>query len=248
MITDPELIMELWDNAVPADERVKSMKNRKKPLWKALERLGDAHLLVMARQELPKLFGRANHDIVGFLEDHAKGNKLFEQISKHYKLDRYVRHSPLKEESPNGKDWSDIFEVWVGLHVCEKTMYYGGQGDSQNELRDFIRRLWSLRYRRLFVYSQHQPTHITSSSNVPESKVILREVSFPGDPLLKDVIPPHINSKRRKLGYLATFVQNRTSKADSVSAFGPSKEEAVEMAQVLARISPTMQRNMLTTC
>jgi hypothetical protein len=245
MICDPELYLWLWDNAGPSTLREKSIKRRKNSHWKAFERLGDAHLLTMARQELPRLFGRTNHNFVNFLEDHAKGNRLFEQIAKHYHLDRYVRHTPDAQESTQGKDWSDILEAWVGLHVYEKELYYGTQDDTKNELRHFIRRLWSLRYQRLQVYSNHGPNCIKGPSTVSsESDFIVRHVLYPLDPFLNEIISPHANSKERTLGYVATLIQNKTLNGDIVSGFGPSKEEAVAMAQILA-ISSTTQRNML---
>ena len=114
-----------------------------------MERTGDMYIKLISWEELPKLFGRQNYDLVNVILDHANSNGFFEVIMKHYNLEERVRWRPTDPDC--WKFGADLFEAWVGAHIHERKLY--DYDDPLRELRSFLIRLWSVRYRELRVFS-----------------------------------------------------------------------------------------------
>jgi len=97
---------------------------------------------------------------------------------------------------------ADIFEAWVGGHIYERMQY--DKEDPLLELRYFLNRLWSIRYRLLKPY-RHGPTsnHIYIPSGPVESRTI-SPIKCKLDSRLKEtpgLLLKASNIKEREIGY-----------------------------------------------
>src|ERR1700738_3400841 len=117
---------------------------------------------MISQQELGRIFGQRNTNLIGLISDHANSNNFFAEIARHYQLEKRVRVPPLST-----KRWADIFEAWVGCHIVESQLY--NQEDPMAQLRHFLNCLWSTRYRQLVVYVYNPSTHCYISPDEIES-------------------------------------------------------------------------------
>ena len=215
VVTDLALIFDIWNNKVDP----KSNRNRPVSRWLQLEKLGDTQLGLLANFELRKIFGLDNYALEKVLYDHAKSNALIDSVSRAYDLDKWLsRH-------PGLQNMADVFEVWIGPVVEERMMF--DDRDPLDDLQWFLRRIWTIRYRDLHIYSTALPKIQNSPPKTRDLRPVLRDIIYPIDRLLSASITPSRDySEKPIVGYLAQArLLTSGDKADNtLFAFGSSKE------------------------
>jgi hypothetical protein len=199
VVGDYTLRSRLWENGDLVDRRIRRAERsdvHKPQSWKTLERLGDTMITMIAQQELSRIFGDRNHSMIGLVSDHANSNKLFAAVAGHYKLETRVQFPPRFN-----KRLADIFEAWVGCHVIETRLY--NENDPMCELRHFLYRLWSIRYRKLMVYVYNPSIRRQLSSDEIEETSRVK-IMWPNDALLRENISLPLDSQGLEIGYLVT--------------------------------------------
>jgi hypothetical protein len=212
-----------------------------------LEKMGDAVLKMMAMEELPKIFGRRNYEVITIILDHAVSNIWLRAVVEHYKIQRWVRVPPNPQQG--AKPMANIFEAWVGAHVLELQQYDSGY--PLTELRHFLNRLWSLRYRDLkpFVYNAttngiHFPPANAANEVLQRSVTLINSTE---NPVFQTVFGEFINAPNtnRDIGYLVTLKlrsvkRSLTPNETCYYAFSPSENEAKDMARLMVWSEPGM--------
>jgi len=140
---------------------------------------------------------------------------------------------------------ADIFEAWIGAHVLELEQY--DSGNPLTELRYFLNRLWSLRYRDLKRFAYNPTTNCIRFPPVNAvNKVIQRSVTLinsSSDPVFQKVFGEYINAPNtnRNIGYLVTIKlgsKRLTSSETCYHSFSTSENEAKKMAQLMVWSEP----------
>ena len=200
------------------------MTPQKKNHWKDLEWIGDAHLMLQARLKLRRICGEENWNVLTVLEEHAKGNPLFAQVGKHFKLDEWVRISP-----SHPKDWADLAEAWIGAVVKERFLY--DETDPLEELNSFLYRLWIIRYRDLKEYFIGT-AGLLNNKDVEVEILGQREVIVPGDALMRSIIDSSATARIIGFQVHVRIPSKPGQPEDSVVAkgFGHTTNEAKEIA------------------
>lgn len=225
-LTDPNLLHLYWDNFWDAHKSTegKELDPKKKPPFRDLELIGDAHLLLQARLQLRRMCGDQNWHMVKLLEEHAKGNPFLAQVGMHYKLNEWVRVPPC---SSRPKEWADLVEAWIGAVMKERLLY--DENDCFEELNWFLGRIWEIRYRGLKEY--FLAVGATGSNEDIGMEIIEeRPVVVPGDELVATVVD--VTSAARTIGYQVSIkLSCHGVKQDSVwLGFGRSIAEAKKIA------------------
>jgi hypothetical protein len=153
-VGDCALLFRLWDNVLPVDTTSSDLKPVKASRLAALERFGDAWIRTLSLELLPLIFGSESHCLITFLQNHANSNKFYDQVARHYELEKRLCVLPQMEiVEGNKKGAADVFEGWIACHIIERQLY--DIADPLYELRNFFKELWSLRYRGLEEYKFH---------------------------------------------------------------------------------------------
>jgi hypothetical protein len=202
VVADSALLFRFWENvdptAPPARNHRRDPDLPKPRDWRHLERLGDTYITMISQQELSRIFGRRNTNLIGLISDHANSNNLFAQVARYYKLEKRVRVAPLST-----KRWADIFEAWIGCHIVESQLY--NQDDPMCQLRHFLYQLWSTRYRQLMVYAYNPSAHCHISPDEIESTSHVK-IYWPHDSLLLTTLASlRRDSQQRDVGYLINY-------------------------------------------
>lgn len=248
VLGDAALLFRFWDNVteVPTDSRSACFpsakdEDKKSIPWGALERLGDTWIKTISQEELPMIFGLRNYALVNFLTDHSNSNKFFDQVARHYELDRLVRLSPEKKNKKKG--CADLFEAWIGCHVLEQRLY--DQDDPLHELRHFLKRLWTLRYRELKVYVCHSSVNRTNILAGEFQRAACARINWPDDELLKKNLPSLIRAtQNREIGSLITRTSISTM---PLQEFIPFTSEAEDLTTFSIRNKSILSPLSLTT-
>ena len=266
-ISDLALIIDLWANTDglerdrPRAKGNRGVKNSHRPhqsdRWTTLEGKGDAYAHFLAHNELPKILGENNHQLLRIVIDHAKSNDLFAQISRTYKLDKWVKNRPMG----NNKQWANVFEVFIACAALDRQLY--DDSDYLADIRFFLIRLWSIRYRRLSQYFMRPifdtlssvPSKLHAHPNATSITVdSIEQIDYPSHPIFADVLGSLVNGKGRPtlrcVGWLATVTITSPDEAErthTYNAFSSVNEaEAIEMAKLRCSIpNSTCQSNIL---
>ena len=214
-IGDAALLFQFWDNGIQVDteststDPLSTNEDEKKPVsWAAMERLGDTWIRTISQEELPNIFGSRNYALINFLTEHANSNKFFDKVARCYELDRRVRIPPRRKRIKDKKGCADLFEAWIGFHVLEQRLY--NQNDPLHELRYFLNKLWSLRYRELKTYACHPSLNRTNILPVGIDKTPPVKINWPDDQLLKKNLPSlNKDTQNREIGYLVSSTSAR---------------------------------------
>ena len=247
-IGDLEILLALWTACVPFDalpsssSRSKSSKFHKHKFFLDMERTGDVYIKMISLEELPRIFGQKNYDLVNLVLDHANSNGFFEMITKHYHLDERIRWYP--KDHYSWKFRADIFEAWVGAHVYERKTY--DCEDPLRELRSFLSRLWSIRYRELNVFS-YNPT--MSPAYIPCDRIRKTDftrINFSQDLLLRKVLGSFVDAPNsRDVGYLVKveiLPESAESATTTFEGFCTSMDEVTNMRQLRIWNAPRKTR------
>jgi len=128
------------------------------------------------------------------------------------------------------KKWkykADIFEAWIGGHIYERRQY--DYFDPLLELRHYLKNIWTIRYRKLLVYT-YNPS--TSSAYIPstERQATIVPVKDANDEILKEVLGGYLNGltnlPEKGFGYFVTVALPERV----CYSFSTSESEANEMA------------------
>lgn len=140
-VGDCALLFCLWDNALTKDTTSSKTKPFKATRLAALERFGDAWIRTLSLELFPLIFGPENHRLIAFLQNHANSNKFFDQVARHYELEKRVCVVPemIGIGPDHGKGAADVFEGWIASHIIERQFY--DLGDPLYEIRKFFQRV-----------------------------------------------------------------------------------------------------------
>jgi hypothetical protein len=250
-INDLSLIIELWTNTDglkrdrPHPKSTKGLKNGKRPNkadhWGTLEVKGDGYAKHLAVEELPKIIGPENHKLLRVLIEHSVSNAFFAQISRDYKLNKWVMCSPRDE-----KQWANIFEVFIACVALNRQLL-----DPLNYLVDvrvFLSQLWSIRYRKLSKYFMPPLFDIPDLSEIylhPNVNVVnVEQIDFPTDPIFSSVLGSLVNSEKsptpRVIGWLATVTISKHDQAECTFSYpgfsSVDETNAIEIAKLRCSI------------
>ena len=240
-IADLSLMIDLYTNTTRDPNGKRNLQQH--PRFSELESLGDSIANFLARDELPKILGHDNFNLIQIVSENARSNALFARGTEHYKLHKLVKSAP-----SNGKLWANIFEVWIACVKLERELY--DKLDPLVDVRRFLSQIWSIRYRRLSQFfirplikfatpialkSRKNPARLSRAKDL-NPEVTSQPIKYPSaifEPVLGAM---YKNRKKppdeRFVGFLATAkIAKHDQASEQYTAFSTDEIEAKEIAK-----------------
>ena len=233
-IGDPAILFKFWNNVDDnsSSTALDAAASKQKPDdWHDLETLGDQYIRTITHQLFPEIFGAENYVLNTLVFDHANSNPFFEALTIHYGLQQRLRQPP--QDDPNvWKLRADIFEAWVGGHIYERQLY--NKEDELFELKTFLHKLFSLRYRNLMKYV-YNPTISQSRAFQGQLKNTKPYCIKGKDSSLRDTFGGFLDAPNvaRPIGFLASgWIDSPDKGKAAYTAFSLQKSEVEKMVRL----------------